>query len=227
MAAAAALAVAGAASWPAVAGAQTPATPTTAVTSTTASPCAAPLPAAATFVGRVVGSTPTQVRFAVTQLRAGKLAGTTVDVDYAASDDARFLKDGHSYLVVAATDPESGLLVSKVRHPHGEAPACSKADPILTRQPDGTEVDTALFAGMSGQWSKVGLAFLLPTAIVLAVLLAIVIVKHTFLFTGRTAIRVRDHHRSRPSRPRGPAAPAGAPAPDGRTRTRSAPPSPG
>mgnify|MGYP006886491223 CR=1 FL=1 len=71
------------------------------------------------------------------------------------------------------------------------------------------------------------LALLIPAGIIFAVLLGLVIVKHTFLLTGRGVRYARARRRSRPSRPAGPPPPAGEPPPVHRTRTRTGPRAPG
>jgi hypothetical protein len=210
-----------------------PAAPAPAPGATTAPPttipagCTAAPAATAQFVGKVISGTDELVTFSVTQLRAGTLPGTDVTVDYTASDDRRFLETGHSYLVVASTDPESSRLVSKVRRPREEPTACAQFDPIYTRHADGSAIDSSLLAGMKGKWGEVGMAFLIPTAVVFAVLIALVIVKHSVLLTGRGVRYARDRHRSRSSTPGGRPPRAGGPPPPSRTRTRTAPPAPG
>jgi hypothetical protein len=189
--------------------------------------CTAAPAATAQFVGKVLSGTDTLVTFSVTQLRAGALPATDVTVDYGANDDRRFLESGHSYLVVASTDPESQRLVSKVRRPREEPTACAPFDPIYTRHADGTAIDSSLLAGMQGKWGEVGMAFLIPTAVVFAVLIALVILKHSVLLTGRGVRYARDRHRSRSSPPGGRPPRAGGPPPPSRTRTRTAPPAPG
>jgi hypothetical protein len=210
-----------------IAAAQTSPSPTTAAAkTTTVAPCVAPLRLALRFVGTVIANTPTKVRFKVKSVSAGKVPGPQVDVDYSAADDTRFLKVGTTYLVAAAVDPDSSRLVSKVRHPVGEPKVCSNADPIITRDAKGRPVDTAVLAGMRGEWGRVGMAFLIPTAIVLGVLFALVFAKHTILFTGRTTYRLQRWLRSRRSRrARRPPRP-GAPQPESRTRTHTEQPVP-
>jgi hypothetical protein len=168
--------------------------------------CTAPLPVALRFVGTVVGSTDAGVvRFKITEVRDGAAPGNLADIDFSANDDARFLKDGDSYLVAAAADPESNRLISKVRQPREELAACAPQDPVYTRHVDGSPIDTSLLAGMHGQWGEVAKAFLIPAGAVFAVLLGLVILKHTLLVTGRGVgwgiRRARDRRQSKPSPP--------------------------
>jgi hypothetical protein len=212
---------------PAPTPAPAPADAPTAVPTTIPQGCTAALPLAAQFVGKVTSGDDAVVRYTVTELRAGTVPGPDVDVDYSGNDDRRFIDIGHTYLVAAAVDPESQRLVSKVRQPREEPAACAPFDPIYTRHVDGTALDTSLLAGMKGRWAEVGTAFLIPAGSIFAVLLGLVILKHSLLLTGRGVRYARSRHRSRPSAPPGRAPRAGAPRPASRTRTHTAPPSPG
>jgi hypothetical protein len=164
----------------------------------------------------------------VTELRNGTVPGTEVDIDYSTNDDRRFLADGHSYLVTAAVDPESSRLVSKVRQPREEPAACAPLDPVYTRHVDGSEIDTSILAGMRGKWGDVAMSFLIPTAAVFAVLLGLVILKRTLVFTGRGVgwgwRRARDRRLSKQSHPARRRPPAGGPPPASRTRTHTGTP---
>jgi hypothetical protein len=193
-------------------GAQSPAPTTPPAAATTLAPttipqgCTAPLPVALRFVGTMVASTTAGVvRFNITQVRDGAAPGNLVDIDYSANDDARFLKDGKNYLVTTASDPESNRLISKVRQPREEPAVCAPLDPVYTRHADGSPIDTSLLAGMRGRWGEVATAFLIPAGAVFAVLLGLVILKHTLLVTGRGVgwgiRRARDRRQSKPSPP--------------------------
>jgi hypothetical protein len=202
---------------------------TVAPTTTIPQGCTAALPVALQFVGTAEHGTDTGVvRFAVTELRNGTVPGTEVDIDYSANDDRRFLGDGHSYLVTAAVDPESSRLVSKVRQPREEPAACAPFDPVYTRHADGSEIDTSLLAGMRGKWGDAAMSFLIPTAAVFAVLLGLVILKRTLVFTGRGMgwgwRRARDRRLSKQSHPASRRPPAGGPPPASRTRTHTGTP---
>jgi len=168
--------------------------------------CTAGLPVALRFIGTAEsGNDAGLVRFAVTEVRDGSVQGTEVDIDYSANNDARFLKAGKSYLVATASDPESNRLISKVRQPREEPAICAPLDPVYTRHADGSPIDTSLLAGMRGRWGEVATAFLIPAAAIFAVLLGLVILKHTLLVTGRGVgwgiRRARDRRQSKPSPP--------------------------
>jgi len=191
--------------------------------------CTAALPVALRFVGTVVASTDAGVvRFSITQVRDGAAPGNLVDIDFSGNDDRRFLTNGHSYLVTAAADPESNRLISKVRQPREEPAACAPFDPVYTRHADGSSIDTSLLAGMHGRWGEVATAFLIPAGAVFAVLLGLVILKHTLLLTGRGVgwgmRRARGRRRSKPSPPADHPPRAGGLRRASRTRTRTGSP---
>ena len=197
-------------------------------TTTTPEGCTAPLKLAAVFVGRVTRADTQKVTFVVTKVAKGKVAKPVVTVDYGDTDDARFLDVGSSYLVAVDVDPESAQFESKVRRPRGQDAKCARTDPIYTKRANGAAIDTAVLAGMRGNWGKVGLAFLIPAAIVLAVLLALVLVKYVvLLIASELAYQRRRRRQRRASRPPGPPPPVPVPRPVRRTRTRTAPPAPG
>jgi hypothetical protein len=210
----------------------TPAAPaasdsTAAPTTTIPAGCTAPLPVTVEFVGKVVAGDANVARFDVLEVRQGAAPGPTVDVDYGETDDRRFVADGKTYLVAAGTDPESSRLVSKVRVPRTEAKACAQYDPIFTNNADGSHIDSSVLAGLQGKWGDIAAAFLIPTGAIFAVLLGLVILKHTFLLTGRGVRYARARRRSRPSRSAGPGSPAAEPPPVRRTRTHIGPRAPG
>src|SRR5262249_9728169 len=147
--------------------------------------CSAPLPLALEFVGKVVTGDLNVARFQVVEIRQGMVPGPMVDIDYSDTDDRRFVADGKTYLVAAAIDPESSRFVSKVRIPRTEAKACAKYDQIFTNNADGSHIDSSVLGGLQGKWGDIAAAFLIPAGIIFAVLLGLVIVKHTFLLTGR------------------------------------------
>jgi hypothetical protein len=171
---------------PAATVAATTTPPTTiGATTTTQRPatCDAVPPTVAQFVGTVTATGADSIRFRVDELRSGAAGDSSVQVLFVR--DARFLKDGHRYLVTASLDTDTKLLVSKVRTKRGEDPRCTAKDPIYTRNVDGTTVDSGVFAGMKGHSRDVLMAFLRPLGAVLAVLLALVIVKYVLYFGGK------------------------------------------
>jgi hypothetical protein len=198
-----------------------------ATTTTIPAGCTAPLPVALLFVGKVVAGDTAVARFQVLQVRQGTAPGPMVDIGYGDTDDRRFIADGKTYVVAAAVDPESSRLESKVRIPRTEAKACAQYDQVFTNNADGSHIDSSVLAGLQGKWGDIAAAFLIPAGIIFAVLLGLVIVKHTFLLTGRGVRYARARRRSRPSRPAGPRPAAAAPPPERRTRTHTGPRAPG
>ena len=170
---------------PAAAVATTTPPTTIGATTTTVRPatCDALPPVVAQFVGTVTATGPDSVQYRVDEMRSGATDATSAQVLYVR--DARFLKDGHRYLVTASLDTDTKLLVSKIRTKRGEDPRCTAKDPIYTREADGTIVDTGVFAGLKGRNRDLLLAFLKPLGAVLAVLLGLVIVKYIFYFGGK------------------------------------------
>jgi hypothetical protein len=193
--------------------------PTTAVPSTTiptpgttiAGSCVTFAPVAVQFVGVVAAKGNPTVTFRVTEVRRGTVPAVRVDVDY--PDDARFLQVGHRYLVTAAQEPESGRFNSKVRRPPGEElpETCTAQDLVITKNTDGSTIDTGIFAGMRGKWGRAFFLFLAPLAAVLVILTAIVLVKHLLLYGFRLPGRMREARERRPPRPPDPPAPAESP----------------
>ena len=79
--------------------------------------CAIPMAPQMVFVGELLSIADTTATFRVIQVRAGTASGyitnDTVEVRY--GQDTKFLDEGTRYIVGAASDPFSPLLVSKVR----------------------------------------------------------------------------------------------------------------
>ncbi len=199
----------------------TGAAPSIIATTTTKPPeCTDVVDPSVVFVGTITGLTGVTARYAVAQIRAGKLPGTRVPVDY--PDDIRFLKQGRQYIVGAVLDPTTRRLRSKVRPPPGTAKddPCTERDKVITHNVDGTKVDTGVFSGLSGRGWQVVWAFVLPTLIALGVLTLLVLLKRAGL--GAFRLSLRGGSRPPPPSPppdRGRPAPGPGP-PSGRTPTR-------
>ncbi len=166
--------------------------------------CLAPAPAQAVFVGQLANTDqpPTTARFRVESVLAGNLDGYTgggnlVDVRY--GEGTRFLELGAQYVVGAAVDAETGVLVSTVREATplfgGDAVIgandsdidCPRVeDPVRTLRADGTPVDTGVFTPLKGGGSSMMSAVLRPLAVALGVLVALVLVKHLLFGIGRS-----------------------------------------
>ena len=162
--------------------------------------CATPPSAVAVFDGVVTDVSVDSVRFRVQRLLAGSLARYetvpgVVDVVY--GEETRFLEVGQRYIVGARSD-ETRLLFSAVGDPTplfgGDAVIgmndsdidCPHVDdPVRTLLPDGTPVEASLLTPLKGARSQVVRAIVLPMGVALAVLLALVIVKHLVFAFGR------------------------------------------
>lgn len=156
--------------------------------------CPAPDPAAVAFVGTMIGKDDvTQVvRFRIDQLRAGSAAPWAIDglIDVRYGDDYRFLVKGDQYLIGAGSDPVYGVLSSTVRPEEPTfggndvvgvddiAVTCPRLDdPVRTVNLDGTSVDSGVLSLMTDDRRLLLATLAVPTAIVFAALLALVILK--------------------------------------------------
>lgn len=163
--------------------------------------CAQPDAAVAVFDGVVLGNTVNVARFEVRRVLAGSLAGYEVApgvVDVVYGDDVRFLLTGERYTVGVGTD-ETRLLRSSLRDPRplfgGDAviglddsdiDCPSLDDPVRTLLADGTPVEAGLLTPLGGSGSDLLRAVLIPFAVALGVLLALVVVKHLMFAFGRS-----------------------------------------
>lgn len=165
--------------------------------------CAVPAPAKAVFVALLAYTDvpPTTARFRLERVLAGSLdgfvSGRLVDVRY--GDEARFLTIGSHYIIGVAVSASTGVLVSTVRKvaPRfgGDAVIgandsdvnCPRVeDPVRTLTADGGPVDTGVLTPMKGQSGALLSAVLRPFAVAFAVLLLLVLVKHTIFAVGRS-----------------------------------------
>ena len=162
--------------------------------------CASPPSAAAVFDGVVTDVSVDSARFRVTRLLAGSLVRYEtmpgiVDVVY--GDETRFLEVGTRYIVGARSD-DTQLLYSAVDDPKplfgGDAVIglndsdidCPHVDdPVRTLLPDGSPVEASLLTPLKGARSQLLRAIVLPLGVAVAVLLALVIVKHLVFAFGR------------------------------------------
>ena len=193
--------------------------------------CPVPDPAAAVFTGTMIGKDDvTQVvRFRIDQLRAGSADPWAVNglIDVRYGEDYRFLVKGEQYLVGAGLDPVYGVLASTVRPPEPTfggndvvgvddlAVDCPTLDdPIRTLHVDGTSVDSGVLSLMTEDRRLLLATLAVPTMIVFAVLLGLVLLRlfggiafRGVFQLGRAAVTpVPDHRavRVRTHRPRDP-----------------------
>jgi hypothetical protein len=191
--------------------------------------CPRPDPAAVAFVGTMVGKDDVVqvVRFRIDQIRAGSASPWAVDglIDIRYGEDYRFLVEGDEYLVGAGFDPVYGSLSSTVRPPEptfggndvigvdDTAVVCPVIDdPVRTLNIDGTSVDSGVLSLMTEDRRLLLATLAVPTALVFAALLALVVLKgfgrlamNGMWQLGRAAVTpVADHRavRVRTHRPR-------------------------
>ncbi len=164
--------------------------------------CPVPEPATVAFVGTMVGKDDiTQtVRFRIDQLRAGTGQPWAIDgfIDVRYGDDYRFLDQDHQYLVGAGFDPTYGALSSKVRPAEPAfggndvvgvddvALDCPEVDdPVRTLEVDGTSVDSGVFSLLTDDRPLLLATVAVPTAIALATLVALVVLKTIAVLAGK------------------------------------------
>jgi len=156
--------------------------------------CPVPDPAAVVFTGTMIGKDDvTQVvRFRIDQVRAGSAEAWAVNglMDVRYGPDYRFLATGEQYLVGVGLDPVYGVPASTVRPPEPnfggndvvgvddlavDCPALD--DPVRTLQVDGTSVDSGVLSLMTEDRRLLLATLAVPTMIVFAVLLALVVLR--------------------------------------------------
>ena len=132
-------------------------------------------------------------RFNIDGVRAGSLDGfgngKQIDIDYGA--DKQFLVLGHTYVAALATDPVTGTLTSKLKiQPKmfggnqvigvdDKPNNCPQVvDTIITTELDGKSVDTGMLSKFKADKKDLALAFAKPAAVVFAILIALVLLKH-------------------------------------------------
>ena len=152
--------------------------------------CAVPMAPQMVFVGELLSIADTTATFRVIQVRAGTASGyinnDTVEVRY--GQDTKFLDEGTRYIVGAASDPFSPLLVSKVRENsplfggdavvgvYGSTGACPNLeDPVRTILENGTNIDTGVLRPLLENKLLIILAILISIAVVVGGLFALVL----------------------------------------------------
>jgi hypothetical protein len=165
--------------------------------------CAVPAPATAVFIGQLAYTDipPTTARFRVETTLAGSLdgfvSGRLIDVHY--GDETHFLTIGSRYIVGVAVSAATGQLVSTVREAAplfgGDAVIgandsdvdCPRVeDPVRTLEIGGGPVDTGVLTPLKGEGASLLSAILRPLGVAFAVLLLLVLVKHSIFAVGRS-----------------------------------------
>jgi hypothetical protein len=127
----------------------------------------------------------------------GFVSGRLIDVQY--GDETHFLTIGTRYIVGAAVSAATGQLVSTVREAAplfgGDAVIgandsdvdCPRVeDPVRTLEIGGGPVDTGVLTPLKGQGSSLLWAILRPMGVAFAILLLLVLVKHSIFAVGRS-----------------------------------------
>lgn len=151
--------------------------------------CAGPPSAQAVFVGTVTAVDPVSATFRVSEMRAGSLegyaTGASVEIRYGA--DVKFLDVGADYIVGARLDPVSQRLSSTIRDSadlfggnevvDGGVECPSFEESARTLNIDGTGIESGVFSNFLGDPVRLFAALVLPGALVLVGLVALVWVK--------------------------------------------------
>ena len=175
--------------------------------------CAIPMAPQMVFVGELLSIADTTATFRVIQVRAGTASGyinnDTVEVRY--GQDTKFLDEGTRYIVGAASDPFSPLLVSKVRENaplfggdavvgvNGSTGSCPNLeDPVRTIFENGTSIDTGVLRPLFENKLLVILAILISIAVVVGGLFVLVMTRQV----SRQASKGMRQRRARKERTR-------------------------
>jgi hypothetical protein len=153
--------------------------------------CPTPVRPQMVFIGELISLGNSTALFRVVQVRAGipagYVTGDRVEVRY--GQDVKFLEVGNRYLVGAASDTYSPILISKVRQEAplfggdavigvGDSGSCPETeDPIRTLNEDGSTIDTAVLSPLRDSLPVLVVLVLFAVALSLAVLLAVVLLQ--------------------------------------------------
>jgi hypothetical protein len=192
-----------------------------ATTTTLPAGCSPATPPTAVFLATAMAKDSRTVRFSVSKVTSGSLdayaVGGLVDVDFD-DIDRPLVNVGDEYLVAVVVNPTTKRLTSKLRPApplFGESqvvgvdnkPTNCPAQPdlVITTKPDGTRLDTGMLAGLSKEKKQIAWAFLEPALIVMAIFVALVLVKHLITGTARlTSYGIRRLRRRAAMRSMGP-----------------------
>ena len=154
--------------------------------------CVIPMAPQMVFVGELLSIDDTTATFRVIQVRAGTPSGyiNNANVEVRYGQDTKFLEKGTRYIVGAASDPFSPLLVSKVRENaplfggdavvgiDGATGACPNLeDPVRTLFENGTSIDTGVLGPLLDNKLLIVLSILIAIAVVVGGLFALVMAR--------------------------------------------------
>lgn len=170
------------------------------------------------FVGTVQAHDFRTARYRVDQVRAGDMSqfavGELVDVRYGV--DTKYLADGDQYLIGAQYDADAGLLTSKVQPApqkfggdevigasESDRDCPTPADAVMTVHTNGTTVESGLLSPLLDDRQGLLRSLLVPMALVIGGLFALVAFRWLLTGFGRSVERVNAAQaRSARSRPR-------------------------
>ena len=153
--------------------------------------CPIPMSPQMVFIGVLTSLGESTATFRIIQIRAGIPAGYVTEdvVEVRYGQDAKFLEVGNRYLVGAASDTYSPILISKVREDAplfggdavigvGDVGTCPRIeDPIRTLNEDGSTIDTAVLSPLRGSLPVLVAVVLFALALSLVVLVAAVMMR--------------------------------------------------
>lgn len=153
--------------------------------------CPTPLSPQMVFIGELTSIGDSTATFRVIQIRAGIPAGyvTNDRVEVRYGQDTKFLEVGTRYLVGAASDTYSPILISKVREEAplfggdavigvGDSGTCPRIeDPVRTLNEDGSTIDTAVLSPLRGSAPVLIVVLLVSIVLSLVVLMAAVMMR--------------------------------------------------
>ncbi len=153
--------------------------------------CQIPMSPQMVFIGELTSIGDSTATFRVIQIRAGIPAGYVTNdlVEVRYGQDAKFLEAGRRYLVGAASDTYSPVLISKVREEAplfggdavigvGDSGTCPRIeDPVRTLNEDGSTIDTAVLSPLRGSLPVLVVVLLFSVALSIVVLVAAVMMR--------------------------------------------------
>lgn len=153
--------------------------------------CPTPMMPQVVFIGDLVRLGDSTAMFSIVQIRAGVPAGYVVEdrIEVRYGQDVKFLEEGRRYLVGAASDTYSPVLLSKVREDAplfggdavigtGDSGNCPRfEDPVRTLNEDGSSIDTAVLSPLRGSTLIIVVLSFFAVALSLALLVAAVVMR--------------------------------------------------
>lgn len=173
--------------------------------------CTAPDMPDVVFVGRLVARDFRTARFRIEQVRAGDetpfAADGLIDVRYGI--DVDYLEDGRPYLVAARQDPVLGVLASSIRESlpdfagddvisvtESDVSCPVFEDQVRTLLPDGSPVESGVFAPLQGSGIRMLGAFGIPLGITFAVVFVLAMLRLAVSGVATGVDRALDRRRS-------------------------------